>query len=109
MAEKSRGWVRQEMGHLESHGGLVFDFFKRRNIAFCVDWKIILETKLSRVWDRRIKTYLIEKKTTKEATKKQLWNADGELALERKKESFFFFLILPIIGRKEKSAIWMQV
>ena len=39
------------MGHLESHGGLVFDFFKRRNIAFCVDWKIMLEKKNSRVWD----------------------------------------------------------
>ena len=29
------------------------------------------------------------KKTTKEATKKMLWNTDGELALERKKETFF--------------------
>ena len=70
----------------------------------------MLGTKNSRVWDRHIKTYVIEKKTTKEATKNMLWNTDGELALERKKESlFFFFLILPMVGRKEKSTIWMQV
>ena len=91
MAEKGREWVREGVGHLESHGGLVFGFFKRSNIAFCVDWKIMLGTKNSRVWDRHIKTYVIGKKTTKEATKNMLWNTDGELALERKKESFFFF------------------
>ena len=96
------------MGHLESHGGLVFDFFKRRNIAFCVDWKIMLETKNSRVWDRHIKTYVIEKKTTEEATKKQLWNADGELPLERKKESFFFFFFIPSYHRKEREKCHMD-
>lgn len=59
----------------------------------------MLETENSRVWDGHIKTYVIEKKTTKEATKKMLWNTDGELALERKKETFF---LNPSYRRKER-------
>lgn len=67
----------------------------------------MLGTKNSRVWDRHIKTYVIGKKTTKEATKNMLWNTDGELALERKKESFFFFLN-PCYRRKEREKYHMD-
>lgn len=49
--------------------------------------------------------------------KKDHQGSNKEYALEhrwgagfRKEEGvFFFFLILPIVGRKEKSTIWMQV
>lgn len=59
----------------------------------------MLETENSRVWDGDIKTYIIEKKTTKEATKKMIWNTDGELALERKTT---FFFLNPSYHRKER-------
>ena len=45
--------------------------------------------------------------SNKEAALEHRWGAGF-----RKEEGvffFFLFLILPIIGRKEKSAIWMQV
>lgn len=43
-------------------------------------------------------------KTTKKATRNKLWNADGELALERKRYSFFH----PSYHRKEREEYHMD-